>query len=51
VVKQHKKSNKKRLRGKGFKTNDVDARKIHASTIFETCTEQHKVLIKLLPEF
>jgi len=40
MVKQRKKSNKKRHTGKGFKTNRVQARKIDASTVFETCTEQ-----------
>jgi hypothetical protein len=40
MVKQRKKSNKKRHTGKGFKANGADARKIDASTVFETCTEQ-----------
>jgi hypothetical protein len=40
MVKQRKKSNKKRCNGKGFKANGAQARKIDASTLFETCTEQ-----------
>jgi hypothetical protein len=40
MVKQHQKSNKKRHTGKGFKANGARARKIDASTVFETCTEQ-----------
>ena len=40
MVKQQKKSNKKRCNGKGFITNGAQARKIDASTLFETCTEQ-----------
>ena len=40
MVKQRKKSNKKRRNGKGFKANGAKARKINASTEFETCTEQ-----------
>lgn len=30
---QEKKSNKKRRNGKGFKTNDMQARRINASTV------------------
>jgi len=40
MVKQQKKSNKKRHNGKGFKENGAEARKINASTVYETCTEQ-----------
>ena len=40
MVKQRKKSNKKRHNGKGFKANGAQARKIDASTVFETCNEQ-----------
>ena len=40
MVKQRKISNKKRCNGKGFITNGAQARKIDASTVFETCTEQ-----------
>jgi len=40
MVKQRKKSNKKSCNGKGFKANGAGARKIDASTLFETCTEQ-----------
>ena len=40
MVKQRKKSNKKRRNGKGFKANGAKARKIDASTAYETCTEQ-----------
>ena len=49
MVKQRKKSNKKRHNGKGFKTNGAKARKIDASTIFETCTEQLSPFGGLLP--
>ena len=49
MVKQRKKSNKKRHNGKGFKTNSAKARKIDASTIFETCTEQLSPFGGLLP--
>ena len=38
MVKQQKKSNKKRCNGKGFITNGTQTRKIEASTIFETYT-------------
>jgi hypothetical protein len=40
MVKRRKKSNRKRRNGKGFKENGAKARKINASTVFETCTEQ-----------
>ena len=40
MVKQRKKSNRKGCNGKGFKANGAQARKIDASTLFETCTEQ-----------
>jgi hypothetical protein len=40
MVKQRKKSNKKSCNGKGFKANGAGARKVDASTLFETCTEQ-----------
>ena len=40
MVKVRKKNIKKRRTGKGFKTIEVEARKINASTQFDTCTEQ-----------
>jgi len=40
MVKQRKKNNKKRRISKGFKTTGAKARRINASTKFETCTEQ-----------
>lgn len=40
MVKQRRKSNKKGCNGKGFTANGAQARKIDASTVFETCTEQ-----------
>ena len=49
MVKQKKKSNKKRRIGKGFKENGAKVRKINASTVFETCTEQLSPFGGLLP--
>jgi hypothetical protein len=40
MVKVRKKDIKKRRSGKGFKTIDVEARQINASTQFDTCTER-----------
>ncbi len=40
MVKQRKKNSRKKLNGKGFHENRVKARKINASTAYETCTEQ-----------
>ena len=40
MVKQRKKNTKKKRNGKGFKENGAEARKINASTVYETCTEQ-----------
>ena len=40
MVKRQKKSSKKRRNGKGFNKNGAKARKINASTAYETCTEQ-----------
>lgn len=40
MVKQHKINIKKKRSGKGFKENRVKARKINASTEFDTCTER-----------
>jgi hypothetical protein len=40
MVKQHKKGNRKRRAGKGSCVNRARARKINASTEFETCSEQ-----------
>jgi hypothetical protein len=39
MVKRRKKSNKKRRNGKGFKGNGAKARKINASTAYDTCSE------------
>ena len=49
MVKQRKKGNKKRRNGKGFKANGAKARKINASTAYETCTEQLSPFGGLLP--
>ena len=40
MVKQRKKNNRKRRNSKGFNANGAGARKINASTHYETCTEQ-----------
>ncbi len=40
MVKQQKKSNSKKRNSKGFKRNRAEARKINASMVYETCTEQ-----------
>ena len=40
MVKQQKKHSKKKHSSKGFKANVAKARKINASTEYETCTEQ-----------
>jgi hypothetical protein len=40
MVKRRKNNTKKKRNGKGFKANGAKARKINASTVFETCTEQ-----------
>lgn len=40
MVKRHKKVSRKNRIGKGFSKNRADARKINASTAYETCTEQ-----------
>ena len=40
MVKQQKKHSKKKRSSKGFKANVAKARKINASTEYETCTEQ-----------
>jgi hypothetical protein len=49
MVKQRKKNTKKKRNGKGFKANGAEARKINASTVFETCTEQLSPFGGLLP--
>ncbi len=49
MVKQQKKNTKKKRNGKGFKENGAKARKINASTVFETCTEQLSPFGGLLP--
>jgi len=48
MVKQQKKHSKKKGAGKGFKKNTVRTRKINASTLVETCTEQLSPFGKLL---
>jgi hypothetical protein len=40
MVKQRKKNNRKRRNSKGFNKDRAEARKINASTVYETCTEQ-----------
>ena len=40
MVKERKKSNRKRRNSKGFNKKRVEARNINASTVYETCTEQ-----------
>ena len=40
MVKRQKKNNRKKRNGKGFNKNRVGTRKINASTVYETCTEQ-----------
>ena len=40
MVKRRKKNTRKKLSSKGFKVNGGKARKINASTSYETCTEQ-----------
>jgi hypothetical protein len=40
MVKQRKKHTKKKRNGKGFRSNGGNARKINASTQFDTCTER-----------
>ena len=40
MVKLQKKHTRKKRSSKGFKANAVKARKINASTAFDTCTEQ-----------
>ncbi len=49
MVKQRKNNTKKKRNGKGFKENGAKARKINASTVFETCTEQLSPFGGLLP--
>ena len=40
MVKRRKNNTKKKRNGKGFIENVTQARKINASTVYETCTEQ-----------
>jgi hypothetical protein len=49
MVKRRKNNTKKKRNGKGFKENGAKARKINASTEFETCTEQLSPFGGLLP--
>ena len=48
MVKRRKNNTKKKRNGKGFNENGAEARKINASTEFETCTEQLSQLDGLL---
>jgi hypothetical protein len=48
MVKKHKKGITKRLISKGYKQRDQRARKINASTAFETCSEQITAFGRLL---
>ena len=49
MVKQRKNNTKKKRTGKGFRQNGTKARKINASTVYETCTEQLSPFGGLLP--
>ena len=49
MVKRRKNNTKKKRNGKGFNENGAKARKINASTVFETCTEQLSPFGGLLP--
>ena len=49
MVKRRKNNTKKKRNGKGFNENGAEARKINASTEFETCTEQLSPFGGLLP--
>lgn len=40
MVKRRKKNNRKKRNSKGFNKDRAEARKINASTVYETCTEQ-----------
>ena len=48
MIKQQRKNNRKKRAGKGFKGNRTSARKINASTEFDTCTEQLRLFGGLL---
>jgi hypothetical protein len=49
MVKRRKNNTKKKRNGKGFKANGAKARKINASTVYETCNEQLSPFGGLLP--
>ena len=49
MVKRRKKNTKKKRNGKGFNGNGVKARKINASTAYETCCEHLSPFGGLLP--
>jgi len=49
MVKSSKSKNRKNSKNKGFNKNDAGARKINASTPYETCTEQLSPFGGLLP--
>ena len=50
MVKQRKKNNRKKQSSKGFTANSAKARKINASTEYETCDEQLSPFGGLLAE-
>jgi len=49
MVKSNKSKNRKNRKGKGFKKNPAKAKKINASTVYETCSEQLSPFGGLLP--
>ena len=49
MVKRRKNNTKKKRNRKGFNENGTEARKINASTEFETCTERLSPFGGLLP--
>jgi len=51
MVKQQKKNNRKKQSSKGFTANSAKARKINASTEYETCDEQLRVRQKISSQF
>lgn len=49
MVKHRKQNTKKKRNGKGFNGNGIEARRINASTAYETCSEQLSPFGGLLP--
>jgi hypothetical protein len=49
MVKRRKNNTNKKRNSKGFTQNGAKARKINASTVYETCTEQLSPFGGLLP--